>query len=465
MVYVVILNCKNRYFTIQFRYICTTNRDYLALKLFDITLQAKGFPVAEARKRLREIQNIPESQYPAYIEKARSSILAYHLAHNPFYKSLVEAADVSDWSAVPILQKKHIQRPLVERISDTFNPKKVHQGKTSGSSGVPLHYAKDNYCHALTWAVIMDRFGWYGLDFNNSFQARFYGIPLDFKSYWKERLKDRLSNRYRFPIFDLSDKKLEAFLDTFRRKKFDYINGHTSSIVLFAKFLKEKELVLSEVCPTLTHCVVTSEMLFPDDQKLLETQLGIPVINEYGASELDLLAFTNPSGNFQVNSESLFLEIVDDDGKPVPNGTPGRILITMLYNKALPFICYEVGDIGVLEKASTAKKPILKELLGRANDNAVLSNGTTVPGHTFYYVAKSAMGDDNVVREFTLTQNTLSSFTLTYVAARDLTHHEIVKLEKALHTYLKTAVSLHCERVPMLDRSHRGKLKQFISHL
>jgi hypothetical protein len=30
---------------------------------------------------------------------------------------------------------------------------------------------------------------------------------------------------------------------------------------------------------------------FKNDKKLLEKQLGIPIINEYGASELDLIAF------------------------------------------------------------------------------------------------------------------------------------------------------------------------------
>ena len=53
----------------------------------------------------------------------------------------------------------------------------------------------------------------------------------------KERAKDFLSQRYRFTIFDLSDQVLEGFLKHFKTKKFDYINGYTSSIVLFAKFV------------------------------------------------------------------------------------------------------------------------------------------------------------------------------------------------------------------------------------
>ncbi|WP_432412249.1 phenylacetate--CoA ligase family protein [Rasiella sp. SM2506] len=435
------------------------------LNIFDFTLRMKGFPIKEAQQRLREIQQISEAQYPDYLENARSEILQYHLQNNSFYKKFIGAKDVSAWENIPMLQKKDLQISLQERLSKNFSLKKIYTGKTSGSSGTPLQYAKDNFCHALTWAGIMDRFGWYGIDFNTSYQARFYGIPLEFKAYQKERMKDRFSNRYRFPIFDLSEKKLASFLEIFRKKKFDYLNGHTSSIVLFAKFLQKKKLILTEVCPTLKTCIVTSEMLFPDDKKLLESQLGIPVVNEYGASELDLLAFTNLEDDFQLNSDSVFIELVDEQGKAVPNGTPGTILVTMLYNKAHPFIRYEVGDLGIMDERSTFKKPILKQLIGRANDNATLANGTTVPGHTFYYVVKSAMRATSVVQEFIMEQNTLETFTFTYVAERDLNTAEINTLNESLYTYLGIAINLQCKRVALLDRSHRGKLKQFISHL
>jgi phenylacetate-CoA ligase len=53
-------------------------------------------------------------------------------------------------------------------------------------------------------------------------------------------------------------------------------------------FYKEK-YCLTTICPTLKVCMVTSEMLFEDDKMLLEKQFGIPVVNEYGASELDLI--------------------------------------------------------------------------------------------------------------------------------------------------------------------------------
>ena len=435
------------------------------MNLFELTLRFNGFRIAEAKKRLKEIQNIPEEEYEKYIIDTRREIVDFHLKENPFYKSLVGEKTISNWEEVPIMQKKDLQKPLAQRLSYGFTPKNSYVNKTSGSSGHPFIFAKDKMCHALTWAEILDRFGWYNIDFNSSLQARFYGIPLDSFGYKKERLKDRLSHRYRFPIFDLSEKKLEEFLSVFRRKKFEYINGYTSSIVLFAKFLKNKNLVLTEVCPTLKYCVVTSETLFKDDKKLLETTIGVPVINENGASELDLIAFTNPQDKFVVNSETLFVEILDENNQVVPNGQSGRIVITSLYNKAHPLIRYDIGDTGTLTSTSTFKNPVLEELIGRTNDLARLPSGKTVPGLTFYYVTKSVIEDDGNVNEFIIEQTKIDSFKIIYVSYRELTSEEITTIESALYKYLEGGLKLEFERVLVLDRSNRGKLKQFISKL
>ena len=65
----------------------------------------------------------------------------------------------------------------------------------------------------------------------------------------------------------------------------------------FAKFLEHKNIILKSICPSLKACIVTSEMLFETDKTLMESQFGIPIINEYGAAELGLIAFQNTQDN------------------------------------------------------------------------------------------------------------------------------------------------------------------------
>jgi phenylacetate-CoA ligase len=433
------------------------------VSLFDLSLQLNGYPIKRANADLLKIIALTAMQQGAYIEQKKREIVGFHLENNQFYRELVGKEGLNNWDELPVLNKKNLQKPLLERLSKGYTLKNIYLNKTSGSSGDPFIFAKDKYCHALTWASNTYRFGWYRIGFNTSYQARFYGIPMDFIGNKKERLKDFLGNRFRFAIFDLSDAVLERFLNHFRNKKFDYINGYTSSIVLFAKFLQKKNIVLTTVCPTLRACVVTSEMLFENDKLLLEKQLGVPIINEYGASELDLIAFQNPNGEWQVNSETLFIEILDENDVVLPYGQEGRIVITSLFNKAHPFIRYDIGDIGILDEKSTLQKPILKKLIGRTNDVAILPSGKKAPGLTFYYITKSVIEDDGNVKEFVIKQTQTDTFEIKYISETELNLTQIKKIEQAIILYLEPNLKFIFIRKNNLKRTKRGKLKQFKS--
>ena len=433
--------------------------------IFDLSLQLNGFPIKKAKSNLDKIIALSIEEKKQFIENQKQNIVEFHLENNLFYQKLVGSKNYKNWEELPVLNKTNLQIPLESRLSKGFSTKNCYINKTSGSSGEPFIFAKDKYTHALTWASNMHRFGWYGIDFNHSLQARFYGIPLDFFGYYKERIKDFLAHRYRFPIFDLSDAVLEKMLKKFQTKKFEYLNGYTSSIVLFVKFLRKRNLILKDICPTLKVCMVTSETLFDDDKILLETQFGIPIINEYGASELDLIAFESTYKEWLINSETLFVEILDDNNNPVPNGTEGKIVITSLFNKAHPFIRYDIGDIGILDEKSTLDKPILKKLIGRSNDVAILPSGKKSPGLTFYYVTKSIIEDDGNVKEFIIKQREIDQFEIEYVSETELDLAQIQKIEEAISLYLEPHLHFNFIRKNSLKRSSRGKLKQFTSFL
>ena len=432
-------------------------------KLFDFSLKVNGFPMKEAKAELAKIVAFTEKEHEKFIIDKKQEIVNFYLQNNTFYKQLVGEKGFESWEKLPVLNKKSLQKPLLKRLSNDYSIKNIYVNKTSGSSGDPFIFAKDKYCHALTWASNIYRFGWYKIDFNTSYQARFYGIPLDFVGNKKERLKDFLSNRYRFSIFNLSESVLEGFLEKFKSKKFDYINGYTSSIVLFGKFLRKKNIVLKNICPTLKVCMVTSEMLFEEDKILLEKQFGIPIVNEYGASELDLIAFQNIENEWQVNAETLFVEILDENNRILPYGEEGRIVITSLFNKAHPFIRYDIGDIGILDVKSTLQKPILKKLIGRTNDVAVLPSGKKSPGLTFYYITKSIIEDDGNVKEFIIKQIKMNAFEIEYVSENKLSEIQIQKIENAIALYLEPDLNFIFTKKTFLERSKRGKLKQFIS--
>jgi phenylacetate-CoA ligase len=435
------------------------------LNRFNLSLKLNGFPIDKAIQHLSKIQLKNDIEFESYIESKKQDIVRHHLNSNPFYKAFAKNTDASDWNRIPVMTKRHLQQPLHHRLSEGFNKKTVYINKTSGSSGDPFIFAKDKFCHALTWAGFMNRYNWFNIDFNTSKQARFYGIPLNKKGYYNERFKDFLSNRYRFSVFDLSDLQLEKNLIKFQSTAFDYINGYTSSIVQFAKYLKQKNMVLKTVCPSLKTCIVTSEMLFKEDKQLLETQFGIPIINEYGAAELGLIAFQNTHDEWVVNSEDLYVEILDNNNNVLPYGEVGRIVITSLYNLAHPFIRYELGDVGSLSKKSTLKKPVLEKLIGRTSDIVMLPSGKKAAGLTFYYVTKTVIEDAATVKEFIIEQLKLDTFKISYVSDFDLSEEKIKAVTQAVEKYLEPNLKITYKREDKLIRNERGKLKQFMSYL
>jgi len=433
--------------------------------LFNLSLKLNGFPIEEAKATLKAIEKKHDTDFTAYIEAKKQDIVAFHLKHNTFYKRFAKDLDIVDWSSIPVMTKRDLQQPLANRLSEGFSKKNVHIHKTSGSSGDPFIFAKDKFCHALTWAKIMDNYNWHDINAATSKQARFYGIPLNKTGYYKERLKDALNNRYRFSVFDLSDAQLEKNLSIFKSSNFEYINGYTSAIVQFAKFLRHKNIVLNSVCPSLKVCIVTSEMLFEEDKKLLESAFGISIVNEYGAAELGIIAFENPQNEWVVNSNDLYVEILDDNNTILPYGEEGRVVITSLYNKAHPFIRYDLGDIGKLSKNSTLKTPILEKLTGRTNDVVLLLSGKKAAGLTFYYVTKTVIEDTANVKEFVIEQLKMDTFKIRYTSKEELTEQNIQDIKKDIATYLEPGLTIAFERTEQLDRSTRGKLKQFTSHI
>ena len=67
-----------------------------------------------------------------------------------------------------------------------------------------------------------------------------------------------------------------------------------------------------------------------------------------------------------------YVEIVDSEGKRVPDGCEGDVLVTSLTNFAMPLIRYRIGDRGVLaSREGTNRKrdsQVLEEVLGRNSD-------------------------------------------------------------------------------------------------
>lgn len=434
------------------------------MNLFKFILLLKGFNLEKGYQDLKKIQSVSENDFSEWQEEQKWSVFKYHFNNNLLFRSKMKGVMPSTWESIPIMTKNDLQVSLDKVLTPGTKKSDLYISNTSGSSGHPFFFAKNKSCHSLTYGIIKDRYKRHGIQLGEK-QARFYGIPLTKKENIKERVKDFFANRVRFPVFDLSDPVLECYLNRFRSIKFKYIYGYTSAILLFARFLAKKNIRLKHECPSLKVCFVTSEMCSIEDKLVMENAFGCKVINEYGASELDFIAIEDEGGDWIITEETLYIEILDQHNVPVLPGEEGKIVITSLFNKAMPFIRYEVGDMGVLSKQKKGRYRILQSLTGRTNDFAVLPSGKKAAGLTFYYISKSLLEANGVMKEFIIKQVKMDTFLYEYVADRELSEDEKTSVENMMNIYLEPGLIAHFNRLKVIERSGSGKLKHFHSLL
>lgn len=132
----------------------------------------------------------------------------------------------------------------------------------------------------------------------------------------------------------------------------DRLNAYRPTVLtgyatVLEQLAAEAEAGRLRLAPELQQITNNSEVLPERAFQRVRAAFGLHPINNYATGECPFL--TNgcrTDAGAHVNADWAILEVVDDAGNPVPDGTPGaRVLITNLANTVQPIIRYEIGDV------------------------------------------------------------------------------------------------------------------------
>lgn len=105
-------------------------------------------------------------------------------------------------------------------------------------------------------------------------------------------------------------------------------------------------------------------MLSPGLRAQLESRFGCPVLDLYSMNEAGPIGVLDAAaGGHVLLQHRLYVEILDAQGQPVAEGTPGEITLTGGFNFCLPLLRYRTGDYAALGWSEEA--PVLLGLQGR----------------------------------------------------------------------------------------------------
>jgi len=205
----------------------------------------------------------------------------------------------------------------------------------------------------------------------------------------KERVLIMMSDKRPGSIADLLSKALA------RIGIASEIHGHIADVEAAASAAANAECIVGTPSEINFLCV-TYPMLRPNSVLLsadyvpvsviakIKKIWGCKVFTHYGMTETCYgCAVQCCEGSaHHIRHEDMFLEIVDPiDGRQLPPGEPGEIVITVFANEAMPLIRYRTGDIAAIEAGVCVCKGVLPRLSavkGRVVNTVRIPGGSSV---------------------------------------------------------------------------------------
>lgn len=266
----------------------------------------------------------------------------------------------------PIVNKSIIRGDYDRFKAKSFLGTKLHAESTSGSTGTPFTIYQDAGKRMRASA-------------DSLYFADMAGFHLGTKLYYvrvwtdmnkKSPLQCKLKNIVMQDSKSLSEGNLESFLKRLEADKSEKsILSYANTITAMYRWMKETG---RKTTACVSSIITMSESLPPEVKEGMQELFGCPVVSRYSNQECGMVSQQRKDGEeYVINTGSFFVEVLHlDSNEPVEDGVLGRIVITDLYNKAMPLLRYDTGDLGVMSHISKSGKAgkYLAKVEGRSND-------------------------------------------------------------------------------------------------
>jgi phenylacetate-CoA ligase len=401
------------------------------------------------------------------LERLRA-LLMHAQAHVPYYRELFgrigfnpgALRDPGDLARLPFLTKAEIRGHLEKLKAD--NAVGLAHFNTGGSSGEPLIFfiGRERVSHdvAAKWRATR----WWGVDIGDP-EIVVWGSPIELGAQDRvKQVRDKLLRTKLLPAFEMSEQKLDGFIREIRAMRPKMLFGYPSALAHIARHADVHGIVMNDL--GIKVAFVTSEALYDHQRAQIEKTFGCPVANGYGGRDAGFIAHQCPAGGMHLTAEDIIVEIVDPQGRVLPHGESGEIVVTHLATGDFPFIRYRTGDVGVLDdQPCTCGRglPLLKAIEGRSTDFVVAQDGTVMHGLALVYVIRDLPG----VRQFKIVQENLELTRILLSVDSQFDIADIDKIKSGIKQRLGSGVEVVIELLDEVPKEKSGKFRYVVSHV
>lgn len=433
------------------------------------------FPIHELLKRhdtvsIRNQLEITEWWNKEQIKQLQLSKLKQLLIHAkanvPYYKKIMsnlslepeKIQSLSELTRLPLLNKTSIRNNT--ELLKSIKAQSLIRSNTGGSSGEPLifYLGKERVSHdvAAKWRATR----WWGVDIGDP-EIVIWGSPIELGTQDNIRaIRDSLFRSKLLPAFEMSDQKLKIFLDEIRAFRPKMLFGYPSALSFIARYAEKIGEKMNNL--GIQVAFVTSERLYEDQRQQISKTFNCSVANGYGGRDAGFIAHECPSGGMHITAEDIIVEILDNQGIPVPNGESGEIVITHLASSDFPFIRYQTGDIGRLDNQLCScgrGLPLLKEIQGRSTDFVVAQDGTVMHGLALIYILRNIPD----INAFKIVQESLDVTRVLISSKTTLDPDTKQLITNEFRSRLGSKITVQIEEVNEVPLEKSGKFRYVVS--
>jgi phenylacetate-CoA ligase len=436
--------------------------------VFPLQEQLKHHSTVAVRRALEETQWWPPERLQVLQVERLRALLQQAGAHVPYYRDLFRESGFDPLAVTKVADLQHLPfltKPLIRANSGRLrhdHAQRLARFNTGGSSGEPLVFfiGAERVSHdvAAKWRATR----WWGVDIGDP-EIVVWGSPIELGS--QDRLRawrDRLMRTELLPAFEMSESKLDDFIRRIRARGPRMLFGYPSALSHIARHAEKRGERMDDL--GIRVAFVTSERLYDDQRSTIERVFGCRVANGYGGRDAGFIAHECPNGAMHLTAEDIVVEIVDGDGRVLPPGQAGEIVVTHLATKDYPFIRYRTGDVAALGQTACPcgrGLPALQEIQGRATDFVVAADGTVLHGLALIYILRELPG----VRQFKIVQESLQATRILIVNDEAFDPACVPEIQAKARARLGAQVRISVELVDDIPPERSGKYRYVVSHV
>ena len=436
--------------------------------LFPMHEWVKRHASVRVRRALEQSQWWTPEQLRALQLSRLRALLAHAQAHVPYYRDLFRASglaadqfdSVSDLDRLPFLTKAIIRANTERLKSDRAID--LARFNTGGSTGEPLVFfiSGERVRHdvAAKWRATR----WWGVDIGDP-EMVVWGSPVELSAQDRARaVRDKLLRTELLPAFDMSEERLDGFVERIRARPPLMLFGYPSSLALIACHAQRRKVRLDD--KGIRVAFVTSERLYEHQREQISGTFGCRVANGYGGRDAGFIAHECPEGGMHITAEDVVVEIIDRDGKQARAGVEGEIVVTHLATRDFPFIRYRTGDIAALgDRQCPCGRglPLLDEIQGRTTDFVVAADGTVMHGLAVVYPIRELAE----VQAFKVIQESIQCTRVQIVPGGGYGPEIEARIRSGLKARLGQSVEVLVETLPRIPAEKSGKYRYVVSRV